>query len=238
VSFLERKLSRAISPEERGSVDNLNDVTAEQIEEAGALLQTSRLDAAHYLQTIVRRSELDHVADFLEEVVAGGAEARTWRRRDLICVVDVSLPSITELTEERLLDILGAVEGTRWLRIAPTPDRWDDFSFCGAPGVLVQAAPYWWDGPELTNVTDVARDELDAIADPSIALRRWLASRIAWELRRHPDPASVDEVIHKLRAAPPSPDARIAIEALLREKALDDTSRPPGFRGPDSWFAD
>lgn len=225
------------SADERRTIRTLTELRPDQLSEAARLLESSRLNAAHYLRGLVRHNDLDDVADFLAEVVAGGADVKTWRIRDVICVMDISMPWLTGLSLEQLEKVMGAVDGSKWYRLRPGRDHWDSFPFCGAPGVLVENAPYWWRSPDSTNFNDVSKEDLEPVEDLLVGLRRWIASRIAWEVRGQPLAASVEGVISQLRASPPSRDARAAIEGLLRETtSFGNHDSVPGFRGPDALY--
>ena len=55
-----------------------------------------------------------------------------------------------------------------------------------APGVLVRSAPYWWTQPD--NIDAVTIDDpIERIGEPDlpIAVRRWIASRLAWAAREY-----------------------------------------------------
>ena len=86
-------------------------------------------------------------------------------------------------------------------------------------------------------------DHLEHVDDVGVAMRRWMASRVAWQLAQQgvtlPPDATVSDVMAALSVdAPCSADAEIAIRGLLREeRELGPSSDTvPGFRGPDEWY--
>ena len=83
---------------------------------------------------------------------------------------------------------------------------------------------------------------LEEVTDPQVAVRRWIASRLAsclfaWgrldTAREVPDLAVPDLPFDQW-----SPDAQIAGRGLLRELREMSPSEDaiPGFRGPDDWY--
>lgn len=87
-------------------------------------------------------------------------------------------------------------------------------------------------------------EHLEHVDDVDVAMRRWIASRVAWLLERQGVTLPVDATVADVTTAlavdvPCSADAEIAIRGLLREeRELGPSSEAvPGFRGPDEWYA-
>lgn len=86
-------------------------------------------------------------------------------------------------------------------------------------------------------------DNLEQVDNVEVAVRRWIASRIAWQIAQQgialPADAAVSDVMTALSVnIPPSADAEIATRGLLREEREfgPSTEDVPGFRGPDEWY--
>jgi hypothetical protein len=118
----------------------------------------------------------------------------------------------------------------------------------GAPGTIVRGARYWWK-PETNDYDgywiDPEGDDIESITDIEMAMRRWIASRVALELRGSIEsmrtPADVCRHLDAHRriaisAEDMSEDAEQAIRGLL---ATHNSGEPgvPGFTGPDSAFS-
>jgi hypothetical protein len=240
MSQLEALLGRKLPVEARASVPTLNDLPAALLEEARALARRSRPAAVLFLQYHVVRSV--EAPDFCEEVLLGTADAATWGTRDVICVSDAGSTALLSFCVPDAMEALRPIEGDRWYRLAP-PAAPSYFGVPGAPGVLVRAARYWWERPAGVE-SAVLSGPIERLsdADVPIAMRRWLASRIAWTAGDYlgRGAPSVNDLLAALGGSPAdaSPDALIATEALVRESRLPD-EQPTlalGFRGPDDWY--
>jgi hypothetical protein len=141
-----------------------------------------------------------------------------------------------------VLDSLRDIDGERWLRLPPAnPPSYQ--GILGAPGVLIRSVRYWWRRPAGLEAAVVSRRlEQVGASDFPIAVKRWMATRIAWFARDYlanPSPTLVGVVAAlEGNVAEISADARSAISGLLRElKSLDGGQAPAlGFRGPDEWY--
>jgi hypothetical protein len=92
--------------------------------------------------------------------------------------------------------------------------------------------------PEGLDYCVLGDEVIETPAEPVIAWRRWVASRIGW-MCRTPGSGQVDAA--RVRALPTesmSMDGRAAQRGLLLEASLPPDSGVPGFRGPDSWYRD
>jgi hypothetical protein len=205
--------------------------------------------AWRYLEYHVANCGASLVEDFIRDVILGNKDAATWGIVDVICYLDLDVGdgrAVFSTSTDAVITVLESVPGEHWWRTIPTT-RDDHVSCTGAPGVLVRAAPYWWKAPERANyvlireqrsMEPISRDDLP------IAVRRWIASRLAWKVNKTAYFASgtpsIDGLLAALKVsdAELSADARIAARALVREQALEsyDQDRAPGFRGPDDWY--
>lgn len=169
----------------RGALTDLNAVGQTDLVEARRLAGVNRAMAARYLVHLVRRATLDNAAKFVDEVVVGGATVASWGFRDLLVVVDLPTTPPAEVGASELVRILHPVDGDRWWRVVPDSSRLDWSPFCGAPGVLVRSAPYWWEGPSGSNWTTTEGEQLERVSPGSLedAVREWVASRVSWETR-------------------------------------------------------
>jgi len=237
MSRIEELLGRVIEPAEVSRLVCLYDLRPEQLAEVSALVRVGRVPAVQYLQMLVRHSHLDHVADFLDQVVVGGADIASWGRRDQFCTIELEIASLLRLSLHDFAAALAPVGDRGWLRVTPDVSTWDGTSFCGAPGKVVAAAPYWWVCDQPLTCIDAASERLEPVEDLENAFRRWLASRIAWEMRGRPRPTSQEEWQRALGVTTMSIDARIAIQALVAEEDGNVAQGlPPGFRAPDDAF--
>lgn len=239
---LEEALGRALSPADRGSVDTLNDLPDELVREARGLTRTSRLAATAYLQYYVKKA--DTVDGFIADVLEHGSVAASeWGKRDVICFPNPKPAHWIRLEAVDLVAPLADIEGERWLRVAPAAEPWDWSGVAGAPGVFVRLAPYWFDPPHGIEYGDIDSEALERVpaADFEIAARRWMASRVAWELRgREPaDCRTLEAVCAGLGVDPGrlSVTAQAAIRGLLRSGWPQvGGSTVPGFDGQDDLY--
>ncbi|WP_428264117.1 hypothetical protein [Haliangium sp.] len=203
----------------------------------------SRVASTEYLQYYVVRSEV--VGDFIHEVLEQNAvPARDWGKRDIICFPHNRIAYLAVRDEDELIAPLEHVVGERWMRVAPAPEQWDSSGTMGAPGVIVRTAPYWYKPAGDVEYSALASAPLERVPAESlpIALRRWLASRVAWELRRY-DPSrctTLAGVCAGLGFAPTQLSAatQAAIRGLIRSGwSAGFEPGLPGFEGPDEWYA-
>jgi hypothetical protein len=230
-----------VSLERRKTVATLNDLTDEQLEEARGWARERKAAALWFLQSLVVKCQLgcDH---FIDEVLLGSADARTWGFSDILCIPDLSLNALVTRPLTASLASIDPIDGERHFRSPPKQDDRDSHT-CGVPGVLVSGKPYWWAVPQ--GVIGLgAQPDFERIDDVIIAGRRWIASRVArtWEgtFTRTALPRTPQEVASALKLeAPLSRDGEIAIAGLIREQDISENlDRAPGFRGPDAWYAD
>lgn len=241
MSHLEELLGRVLSPEARHSVPTLNDIGPEMLAEVKQLARKSPAAAVRYLQFHVARAT--EAPDFCDDVLLGDANPATWGTKDVVCFRNADPTALLKLTVADVMASLGAIDGERWVRL-PATGQSPHSGAPGAPGVLVRGARYWWTAPSGTS-SAIVSGPIERIGerDLPVAVRRWLASRFAWAARDYlsaPNP-SIEGVVASLGGVPNdlSPDARAAIEGLIRESKLptDDSPAARGFRGPEEWYA-
>lgn len=122
---------------------------------------------------------------------------------------------------------------------------WDWLRECGRPCVLHRSSDAeWTPDKELVRMSLYGVNRLERIENIAMGVRRWMASRVAWELAQQgialPADAGVREVLSALGLdVSCSIDAELAIRGLLREqRELGEPGEEevPGFRGPDVWY--
>jgi hypothetical protein len=240
---IEELLGRQLPAEAQGSVPTLNDLPPEMLAEARRLAKEARVLAVRYLTYHVARCDMDDAAEFTDDVLRGGGDAAKWRVRDLLCFAKLDRSSLLAFSVEAFSARLQEVKGERWWRAVPTRAAWDYTGVAGAPAVLVRSAPYWWKSPAGAVAARGVR-AMEQVSDNqlSVAVRRWLASRMAWEAKAYlaQGTPSVEGLVVALGGQEqPSADARVAAQALVREASLtaEAASAAPGFAGPDSWYS-
>lgn len=232
---IERKLGRQLDPAQSGSIDNLNDVPDWLVEEARSL-QNPML-AERLLQYFTRPENGHLLKLFVQDVILGNVSPREWLRGRVL------VPALS--LEEQLLwkraRLLAPIGGEFRARTVPDLALWDaGVGWVGAPAMLEPNADY--NTPVPDHAASLAIAETEQVADPVVALRRWIAGRLArsvWYARQPGLIADLSELAEGL----PSPDrwsedAQIAARALLREMRESSPSegQVPGFRGPDAWY--
>ena len=220
------------------TVATLNDLSENDLAEARGLAARTRAKAVEHLCKLVVDCDLGDAARFVDEVLVGSEDPRTWGRKDVLVL---PLHSAEQLSQplSMVLAPIQEVDRRYWMRRTPTAATWRS-PFAGAPGILSLSRPYWLPPPVgFTTIVASQRDDIDPFQDLEIAGRRWLASRIASRLHALALPATAEEVRTALGVTGSlSRDAEIALAALRREASLGGASTGmPGFRGPDEWFA-
>jgi hypothetical protein len=236
LSDLERQIGRPLSPADRASIADLNDVPDALIAEARKLHPFVARDLLAYYTTPHNRL---HLRPFIEDVVFGTRPVKLWRR-GAVLVPDVSPGDLLCKSWPTLLEPIG---GHSDLRIVPVFARWQvGVQWVGAPARPWPEKNYQSDDPPRT--ISLVAPALEPIPDLAIGIRRWIASRLARFLKGS-RPRSIEELVAVLPAQLPpverwSQDAEAAASALLREfrEFGEEDGRVPGFRGPDEWFAD
>jgi hypothetical protein len=213
------------------TIDHLNDMPAELVEGArklgGAAARTFLM--AHTTPDCWPLLDL-----FVEDVVVGGQSAGTWLLGQVV-VPDFSLADLLTVYPAELWVPVG---GPPTRRIVPDPDEWrDNVAWVGAPARVLPDADYRFDSPP--HSTALGNVATEGGVDPSAALCRWIAARLAQVVR---DERALDS-IGETPALPPvaewSECAHRAARALRREyrEAGPPADSIPGMRGPDDWYA-
>lgn len=244
VEPIEKIIGRALRPEDEGSIHYLNRFPPNLLAEARELAAHSRLLAWNFIRFYTGIEQNSEVKDFVFEVVATGRDPATWERWDRLYYPDVSFPRDIDVPVARMLVPLHDATGKRWVRLLPLRRR-GDYSFaCGQPGILHRSSDAEWQPPRRgVRMSLSVEDNLEPVDNVEVAVRRWIASRIAWQIAQQgialPADATVSDVMTTLSVnIPPSADAEIAIRGLLREEREfgPSTEDVPGFRGPDEWY--
>jgi hypothetical protein len=244
----DRVLWSELPPEQRGAIPTLNDVPPDILAEARRLAQRSRGVAVDLLMFYVASADLGQLYDFVRDVVEGGEAPETWGVSDVLCTQDISVEQALVGGGAAVLGGLSAIEGERWWRMQPAGERWSNDDWPGAPGVLVKRVPYYWRSPtparEFWHSPGKGRITIAKIevAEIDLAVRRWLASRVAWKLHvmdSH-ELTSVEEVCAVLGVEVDrvSTDGRLALTGMVHEltQIAPGLRRFPGFDGPDDWY--
>jgi hypothetical protein len=243
---IESILGRKLKPEEEGSLPDLGKFPPHLLAEARKIFSESRscLLTFRFIKFYVGPGQVGDVKLFIEDVVAGGEEPATWRHGYRYYLPAGEFPRMLGLTVSEALAPLRHAPGERWFRVMPFRSLWSGSGESSPPFVLQPGNEEEWHPPEGAICESWGgREYLERIDDVDVAMRRWMASRVAWQLTHQgvtlPADATVADVMTALSVdVPCSVDAEIAIRGLLREdRELGPSSDAvPGFRGPDEWF--
>lgn len=229
------KLGRPLPAEHRASISHLNDVSVDLVAEARRLNDADLAETllAYYVTPGHRR----YFARYVQDVVFGTTPPKMWRRGGVL-VPDFNLEE--QLTLDRP-DLLAPIGGKFDVRIAPRLADWEaGVSWVGSPARAQPYADYLTPLPAGT--VSIANPPLDPVIDKTLAIRRWIASRLAAVLRSAGQLDSVSDPSSISANLPPygrwSSDGQAALKALLRERRElnRETNEIPGFRGPDDWY--
>jgi hypothetical protein len=232
---LEHLMGRPLSPADRGSITNLNDVPEALVEEARKLGTPilARTLLAHYTTSNCR----SYLKNFVDDVVFGDVSPKLWRRGGAL-VPALSISGQLCQPRENLLAPIGGYSG---LRTMPRIDSWRaGASWIGAPAQPRPDAYYRTVTP--VGAALLSRPLLENAPNVTLTVRRWIASRLARVLAAG-TPTSIDAIFALAPSLPPldrwSPDARAAAAALMREYQTMGAPMDaiPGFRAPDGWLS-
>jgi hypothetical protein len=222
--------------EKLGQLASLNDVPESVV--AAARRLESRRKATGFISSYLQPERRRFVEQFVHEVVFGDVPPQLWSRGRTLVPAWSFVEQVT-LSPDALVAPLG---GTFSHRLIPSRVLWEaGVSWVGAPSVPKPDADYLYPIPEhAAGLGSEAQSE--PVADPGIALRRWIAARIASVVRSRvgADFSQAEEVASSfVPIGDWTPDARFALQGLLRESRdmPSDLPMPFGFRGPDDWFA-
>lgn len=244
---IEEIIGRKLLPEEQGSVPNLNEFPPHLLAEARKIYgeTKSRLLTFVFVHFYAGPGGFNDAKHFVEDVAVGGQEPAHWRCEPLLCCPGVDASQALELSRSKVVTLLEGIPGERWVRLVPQRASWDHTVFGGAPAVVNRSANYRWQSPKEVHALVLTGSEaIETIDDLATAVRRWIASRLAWQLAWKPGGVAQSVDTHALARILSedkhlSADAEIAIRGLLREECeLGPSSEAvPGFRGPDEWYA-
>lgn len=243
---IESILGRELKSEEEGSFPNLNEFPPHLLTEARKIVAESgsRLLAFRFVKFYVGPGKVGEVKCFVEDVVAGDEEPSTWRRVDRYYMPAEEFPQMLGLTVAEALGPLEHAPGERWFRVTPLRSLWSGSGEFSRPFVLQPSTEDEWHPPTgAICQLRLGRKYLERIDDVAVAVRRWMASRVAWQFAQQGVKLTTDATVSDVMTAlsvdvPCSADAEIAIRGLLREERELGPSADtvPGFRGPDEWY--
>jgi hypothetical protein len=236
--MIETILGAPLNDAAQHAITSLNEVPPAFIDAARPLPPVLR---QMFLRFYVAPSEYDFLPLFIEEVVDRGADPAIWRKGRFL----IPFPPIEEMLTLDVTSLLALVgrgaAPASWKRMAGSLEAWKaGDTTLGAPGVLRHDLDYHYSPP--LNVLDFLIDRplaLGDIGDLEIAVRRWMALRMARHLLRigvAPHGAPVELLSEVFPSSRVSSDATIAVGALIRETDQYEDDGIPGFRGPDDWY--
>ena len=235
-AYIEERLGIPFNVSLRGTISHLNRVPAFLIT-TGRQLDDPKL-ARSLLAFYVTMEDRPYLELFVQEVVFGTIPAERWMRGRIL-VPDFSLGDLVLQPGAALLD---PVAGGGWTRIVPSAEAWQGrLPWLGA---LCRAEPHAdYRSAIPAHTVSIAEVPVEGISDGRVALRRWIAARLAMDLDRR---GLLGPVEHITQIVPPglpalrrwSGDALAAAQGLLMErKNLDRLEAEiPGFSGPDAWY--
>jgi hypothetical protein len=232
---IEHKLRRRLQPEEHEAITHLNNVSGKVVAEA--LNLGSPLLAISYLEYLTSPNNWPYLKLFTQEVVYGGESPQNWRRGRVL-VPNFSLEQQLLLTPAVLLAPIG---GEFDQRVIPRWEKWQaGIGWVGAPARPEPNTDYLT--PDVPGTASLNTEQIEPVALPQIAMRRWIAGRLAAWLRSEGklvQTATWEDLTYRLPVKESwSSDARIAALGLLHElRELGEIGNEiPGFRGPDEWY--
>jgi hypothetical protein len=244
MSLLKKLLGRSLEESERSTVPSLTELTPSLLDEARLLARQSPIAAMEYLKHYVVSYRLDEATEFLDEVLLGAMDPAHWAMREYFCAANTDWGRLLRLDSGPLLAPIASLGEVKWYRLVPAIQRWPSDN-TGAPGQLVQRRYDWNPQPGISVTRFRTPPIVEELSDLRLALARWLASRIAWELRADlsTQAGSLDcEKVarhFRIESAELSGLAVTSIDGLSRELvALGwPVDEIPGFRGHDEWYA-
>ena len=141
-STVEKLLGRPLAEEDRGTVPSLGDFSPALFDEARRLARESHLQAVYFLRYYVVGARLDDMADFIDEVLIGGADPQAWATNDYFCMPVTSWQEILCCEAPALLNPIASLGEPIWGCVAPRRQDWR-FASTGAPGIQVRRRYDW-----------------------------------------------------------------------------------------------
>jgi hypothetical protein len=216
-------------------ISHLNGIPESLLHEARSLAEPGEIRALLMRHTTPESWE--YLEPFIEDVVLGDESAAGWRRGQVL-VPDFSLADQLRLAPADLLAPLG---GDFAHRVKPSFDDWrSGAAWVGAPALVLPSADYRFEVPG--QAVGLGTAETEEVRNRAVALRRWIAARLARSAQAGSAFESLKSLIARCPGIPAldewSRDAVIAGNALLREHGEigDQAGGIPGMRGPDDWY--
>jgi hypothetical protein len=216
-------------------ISHLNDIPESLLHQARSLAEPWEIKAL--LMRHASPDSWEYLNPFIEDVVLGDESAAGWRRGQVV-VPDFSLADQLRLAPA---DLLAPLDGGFEHRVKPSPDEWrSGVSWVGAPALILPDADYRFEVPG--QAVGLGTAETEEVRDRAVALRRWIAARLARSAKADSAFASLASLVNPSAGIPPlhewSRDAAIAGNGLLREhrELGDAVGGIPGMRGPDDWY--
>ncbi len=248
---IERRLGRRIAEGERASLRDLN-ALPESLKHELSLL--APMERAVYLRFLVLPEERQFLKRYTDDIFDRGVDPAEWRRGGAV-FPDYTEAELLGRDVPAILAPLEWHEGEAWARVKPILRQWEVFDTSVGMPLIVRAEMTYRHraAPHAGRLFPPFVLPNEPILDVAIAIRRWLATRVAQRARARMAPDaragwerglaeahSVEDLLRRagFEAIQPSRDATLALEALRREVARSDlaTVEPPGFRGPDDWY--
>lgn len=216
-------------------IDHLNHVPHSLLEEARSLTGPGAVEA--FLIEHTSPECWHYLAPFVDEVVLGREPVESWMRGQVV-VPDFSLAEQLYLDRAALLAPLG---GGFSHRIVPSADDWPSgVTWIGAPALVLPDSDYRYSVPD--QAIALGRADTEAVGNQTVALRRWIAARLALVVKPRYNVESIDQLVEGLEEIPSledwSDDARLAASALICEfnEVGQAENRIPGMGGSDEWY--
>lgn len=224
-------------PDKLGQLTSLNQIPVSVIATARRLGNVR--SATGFVSSYLRPEQRRFVEQFVRDVVLGDMPAETWKRGRTL-VPDWSFAEQVTLSPDILLAPIG---GRFSHRINPSLAAWEaGVSWVGAPCLAQPDADYLSPIPD--HAAGLGKEaHIELAGDLSIAIRRWIAARIAAVVRSRVGTDFGDAQVSAVASSfvPISQwtvEARAALQGLMRESRErgSHAAGPPGFRGADDWF--
>jgi hypothetical protein len=231
---------RSYMPALRGTVRNLNEISDEML---AHLRATNNVIAARLMLSLyVEPSIKPYVWEFVLAVVFGDRSPREWRR-GVVLAPSWSLANMLVVRPDQLLAPIVFEGFPIDCRFPPIRREWEQgVDVVGAPAVRRPDIDYTWKaGPHLSG--GPIGSETEPLGDLDVAVRRWIAARLAMWLRTQDALLTVASAEEMYRIAEVDParvtdTAACAAAGLLAERPLWAASPDgvPGFVGPDEFY--
>lgn len=227
-----------VPPAKLHSIKDLSEIDSNTVAQLRTLQGYQRYAYLFELTDVMLHPHLDA---FLRDKIEAPDESPA-SPQGLLLVPELPLAVLLRQPMGTILASLGPPE-SRLLQIEVNPARWrSGFEYGGSPAVLREDLGYDWQPPEEITAIRAGAVATWKVEDVRVAVRRWLASRIAF--------VAVEQDVELSGGAPAllaaarvsvaeaSPDALRAVAALAVEGRLGADDRVPGFRAHDTVYLD